>query len=58
MGGDPIPGPLDPEHILDTLIADLKAMHKAIPQMILVLSAARAQASREAGGRGPREVKA
>lgn len=54
MGGDPVPGPLDAEHILDTLIAELRALHKAIPDMILVLSAARAEARREAAAGRPR----
>lgn len=56
MGGDPIPGPLDDEHIVDTLIADLRALHRAIPEMILALSLAKAQAHVEAARRWIREV--
>ena len=49
MGGDPIPGPLDEEHIVDTLIAELKALRKAIPGMILALEAKREAARMRAG---------
>jgi hypothetical protein len=51
MGGDRIPGPLDEEHALDALIADLKALHRAIPEMILVLTMAKVGARREAASR-------
>lgn len=48
MGGDPVLGPLDAEHVLDALIADIKALEKAIPEMLLVLMLAKVEARREA----------
>jgi len=51
MGGDPIPGPLDEEHVLDTLITELRALHRAIPGILLVLKRREIQARREAASR-------
>lgn len=48
MGGDRVPGPFDEEHVIDTLIADLKAVHKAIPELLLVLASMKARKKREA----------
>jgi len=46
MGGDPVPWALDEEHIINTLIAELKALHKAIPRILASLEAAKAGAER------------
>jgi len=51
MGGDPIPGPLDEEHAIDALISDLKALHRAIPGILLALKKWEIQARREAASR-------
>ena len=48
MGGDRVPGPLDEEHVIDTMIAELKALEKAIPEMLLVLTLAKGSRRKEA----------
>lgn len=50
MAGDPVPGPYDEEHELNTLINHFEALYKALPGIILVLKNARAQARKEASG--------
>jgi len=47
MGGDKVPWALDEEHAIDTIIAELKALEKAIPQIILVLMLAKAGRRKE-----------
>lgn len=48
MDDDRIPHAFDEEHIIDSLIAELKALHKTIPEMLLALALAKAQANKNA----------
>ena len=56
MGGESIPRLHEAVHDVDVLIAELKALHRAIPGMIIALGLAKQEAERKAARVRTREA--